>query len=291
MQRMILALRIAAVAVFLGRAWQHLRWDIPIRSLLWDEKLMRPLVEGALGLSWREWVTSADVDQWIAVAVKSGGWFYLAAALAAWFVRPGRRSLNAVVALGGLGLMFLAFFYTKEKFYHLGQFWEYSLQFGAPLLLLWFSAKPAPAPTRAQWLALRMAIALTFICHGLYAIGYYPRPGNFTEMVMVGFGVDEFTAVRILQAAGIADFVFSALLFVPWRPAQLAAVAYTLVWGALTTAARVWVYFWIAEPAVVLTQWLHESIYRLPHVLGPLAAWYALMRPADAIPAGADTEA
>jgi hypothetical protein len=289
--RIVFMLRIAAVAVFLGRAWQQIRWDIPIRSLLWDEKLMRPLVEGSLGISWRAWVTSPEMGQMTAAAVKLGGWFYLVAALAAWYARPGRRALNAIVALGALGLVLLAFFYTKEKFYHLGQFWEYSLQFGTPLLLLWYSATPSLALSRAQWLALRMAIALTFVCHGLYAIGYYPRPGNFTEMVMVGFGVDEFAAVQILKGAGVADFFFSALLFIPWRPAQWAGVAYAIVWGALTTAARIWVYLWIAEPTVVLTQWVHESVYRLPHVLGPLAAWYALKPPpAEPIPIDTDTE-
>lgn len=268
------ALRLATVMVFIGRAWQQLYWDIPIRTVLWDERLMSPLVTQWLGMSWRDWVTSASIDQAITTGVRLGGLFYVLAAVAAWYAQPGRKWTNAVVALGGVGLVVLAFLYTKEKFYHLGQFFEYSLQFGAPFLLL--SALHRPRLSAIQWLSLRLAIALTFTCHGLYAISYYPRPGNFTEMVMAGLWLDEQSAVTLLQWAGIGDFLAAAALLLPWRNIQLAALLYTMVWGFLTTMARVWSYLWIADLATVFWQWVPECLYRWPHFLGPAGAWWYL---------------
>lgn len=289
---LLLALRLAAVTVFVGRAWQQLYWDIPIRSLLWDERLMSPLVTQWLGLSWREWVTSAAIDQGMSWAVRVGGGFYLVAAAAAWYARPGRKLANALVLLGGLGLVFLAFLYTKEKFYHLGQFFEYSLQFGVPFLLLSVLHRPVPGPT--LWFVLRLAIALTFVCHGLYAIAYYPRPANFTEMIMAGLWLDERSAVGLLQAAGIGDFIAGGLLLLPWRRAQELGLAYTFVWGLLTTMARVWSYFWISDLATVWLQWVPESLYRWPHFLVPAGAWWYLYvgrrKAADGPPAATSSQ-
>ncbi|MCB0639341.1 MAG: hypothetical protein KDC54_22100 [Lewinella sp.] len=265
-------LRWATIFVFLGRAWQHLYWDAPFRALLWDESMMSGLVSG-LGWSWSDWVTSATVNANIDLAVRGFGVLYVVAAAAAYLLQPGRRWASVVLWLGTLGLVFLSFLYTKEKFYHLGQFFEYSLQFGSPLLLLWLNGlRRVSLPL--EW-AIRLAIALTFTCHGLYAFGFYPRPVNFTSMVMDGLWLSQENAIILLEIAGTLDFIVAFFLLLPWRPGARVALAYCVIWGGLTAFARIWSYLWVSPLDTVLLQWVHESVYRWPHFLVPLGALLA----------------
>lgn len=59
---------------------------------------------------------------------------------------------------------------------------RHSLQWTTPLLLVACSKGSVPE----YWIryGTRAAISATFIGHGLYAVGYYPMPGNFLEMTM-----------------------------------------------------------------------------------------------------------
>ena len=267
-------LRLASSAVFAGRAWQMLYWDIPIRSWLWDEELMRPLISGwPLHIAWSDWVSSAAVDNAIATAVQCMGCFLAVAAVVSWLPLAGRKIRQLLLAAGGLILIFLALLYTKEKFMHLGQFFEYSLQFGTVFLLLWTLQKGYISG--AIHYTARVAIALTFACHGLYAAGYYPVPGSFMSMVMTGLGIGQADALQLLYFAGIADFAAAGLLLLPWRAAWLPGLLYTVIWGLLTTLARLWSNYWISDWETMLVYWLHEFIYRLPHFLIPL--WLLLL--------------
>lgn len=262
-------IRIAVIAVFLGRAWQHLRWDAPFRDLLWDENWMGGLIYLLGYSSWESYVTDAQTDQFIQSWIQLTGWFYLLCALAAFFIVRWGKYGRWLVRLGGVSLIMLAALYTKEKFYAVGQFLEYTLQWSAPFFLATFARRTSP--TRRDILLLKVAIALTFICHGLYAIGYYPRPEVFQTMVIniLGFGNDR--AVQFLNLAGMLDFLFALMLFLPWRKLRLIALLYLSFWGAMTTVARVWAFVHWEFLGSGLSQWLHESVYRFPHFLIPLA--------------------
>ncbi len=271
-------LRLAGSAVFAGRAWQMLYWDIPIRSFLWDESLMRPLISGwPFYMPWRDWVASAAIDNAIALGVQLMGGILAVAAIVCWLPLAGRKYRQFLLAAAGTILIFLALLYTKEKFMHLGQFFEYSLQFGTIFILLWTLRKGyVSGPAH---LATRVAIALTFACHGLYAAGYYPVPGGFISMVMNGLGLNQTDALQFLYLAGIADFVVAALLLLPWKAAWISGLVYTVCWGFLTTLARLWSNYWISDWEMMLIYWLHEFIYRLPHFLIPL--WLLLLPRAE----------
>ena len=52
---------------------------------------------------------------------------------------------------------------------------------------------------------LKVAIALTFTCHGLYAVGYYPRPGKFIQMTMTILGTNKEASVIFLNI-GVCEF-------------------------------------------------------------------------------------
>ena len=203
-QKLFLFVQLATVAVFLGRAWQHIIWDAPYRTLLWDEDWMSGILPWLSSMTYEEFITSVDMDDRIQSWIKGTGWFYLLCAIVAIFIRRIPKILSHLLWLGGLSLVFLAFLYCKEKFFQWGQFWEYSLQFGAPFFLfyLW---KEQKANERFIFV-IKVAIAITFISHGLYALNYYPRPGNFTQMVIDIFGVSEQTAIYFLNLAGILDF-------------------------------------------------------------------------------------
>jgi hypothetical protein len=267
-QRLFLLLQIAVVAVFLGRAWQHLYWDAPYRVLLWDEDWMKPIIAGVFRIDWEAYVTDLSIDRGIQNFIRLTGGFYLICALTAVFISRWKRVGVAILWAGSVSLILLALLYCKEKFFHIGQFLEYTLQWASPLFLVFFY-KDQVVNQRFVLFA-KIAIALTFICHGLYAVGYYPRPGEFLQMTMAILNAEEAGALTFLNTVGVLDFVVGALLFVRGKGSKI-ALGYCVFWGLATTLARVWAPLAMgAGLENILLQSLHESLYRFPHFLMPL---------------------
>lgn len=252
--------------IFVGRAYQHLFWDAPFRALLWDESLLKGLVEFITSASWVNYVTSPETDRTIQGLIRLNGLFYLFCAFISLFLHKLRQGWGYVILVGAFSLVFLAFLYTKEKFFHVGQFFEYSIQFSAPVLLFVIIYREISFDRFI--LAAKVVIALTFICHGLYAIGYYPRPGSFVDMTINTLQVSEPLAHTLLLAAGVLDFIAAILIFIPILAQP--ALYYMVIWGFLTAAARLTAnvyldFFWSS-----FNQWWFEFIVRLPHALLPL---------------------
>ena len=275
-RHIFLLLQISTIAVFLGRAWQHLYWDAPYRTLLWDEDLMKGIVESLWGMSWEDYITSPEVDQWVQQCIRLTAWFYLLCAIISGFARRLPTLILKALPIGSFLLIFLAGLYTKEKFYALGQFFEYSLQFSAPILFYLFITQKQ---LTNKWIwAIRILTALTFTCHGLYAINFYPRPGLFVDMTISILGVGEETAIHFLNIAGILDFIISAaILFLPQRWLKPALI-YAVLWGFATSVARVWAHFHFAYAGESLLQWLHETVFRFPHFLLPMVIYVYLQK-------------
>jgi hypothetical protein len=269
-------IRICAFSVFIGRAWQHLFWDAPYRALAWNEAWLKGLVESLTHMTWQEYVTSPAVDNAINLTVRLTGGFYLIAAILCLFA-SGRRKLPGIIWLtGSVLLIILAFLYMKERFFQVGQFLEYALQVGSPVLLyIWVYGAGGTQKAdlkSAFWKKLilfsKILIALTFICHGLYAMGYYPRPGFFVDMTINIFGMSEASAHRFLWWAGLLDMIISVGIFVP--PVARVCLLYAVIWGLLTAFARIVSNFYADFPWQSLHQYTFETIYRLPHGLIPL---------------------
>ena len=261
-------LQIATVCVFAGRAYQHLFWDAPYRELLWDPMFMQTLVDWLTPFTWDEYVTHPKGDIWIQKFVLLQGYFYLVCMLVALFIRKLPEWCLWILALGAVDLIFLALIYMKDKFYHFGQFFEYSLQFGAPLFLVYFLSK-----NRFSVRMLRVVVtatSLTFACHGLYAIGFYPRPGTFMTMVYNILGLDSQGIDWFLDAAGILDFIFAAGIFFVKGRLREALLIYAVLWGGATALARICGNFYWDFPLESLHQWVFESVFRFPHFLIPL---------------------
>ena len=268
-------LRLATFLLFAGRAWQHLFWDAPFRALLWDQKTMEAIVLFFRGGTWQEYVTSPVTDRYIQTTITVFGIFYALMALVTLFIhsRHVKRFLWLYI-LSSVSLAFLSFLYTMEKFYHVGQFFEYAIQIILPLLF-WYSLRPR---TNLPGLlpAMKIAIAFTFSAHGLYATGFYPQPGEFVDMFISILRVSETVAIKMLFLVGILDFGVSVALFIP-RLAKY-ALLYAALWGGLTAVARTWANFYFDFPLNSLHQNLYETLYRLPHMLVPLAAFFILRK-------------
>jgi hypothetical protein len=279
-EKILRIVQLAVILVFLGRAWQHLFWDAPFRTVLWDEKWMSGIVKLTLGMEWTDFATSPSVEQSIQVLIRCTGGLYLACTMAAIFVRSLTRWLSSVLLLAGAASMFfLAVCYMKVAFFSVGQLLEYALQVTAPVFFFLLAVRGVPFSRIS--LSVKIAAAATFTCHGLYAIGYYPVPGPFLQMVIQILGLTEQGARTFLLTAGVLDFVVSIAIFLPSRVANL-ALAYMVLWGLATTAARLLANFHLDFWLDSLHFWLPEVIFRAPHFLIPAAVLLASRtRPRD----------
>ncbi|WP_103867161.1 hypothetical protein [Aquimarina sp. I32.4] len=264
---LIVILRLSAFLIFLGRAYQHIVWDAPYRAFFWDEAMLKGVVESTFGITWHHYVTSLSVGNGISLFIKMIGVFYLLCAIATLWIKPNMKRLGKFFLLGGsIALFILAFLYCKEKFFHVGQFFEYTIQFMCPVLL-YMLLFTTISLKKIRFIAL-IAIALTFSCHGLYAIGYYPRPGSFIDMTLNTLSINEPSAHLLLKIAGVLDFVIAIAIFIP-RISYIALV-YAFVWGGLTAIARLTGHFYVDFLGDTFSQWTWEVFIRLPHALIPL---------------------
>lgn len=262
-------LQLAAICVLLGRAYQHWFWDAPYRAIFWDESLMKPLVEGIFGMSWRDYAGDVGIDRAVQAGMKAIGSLLAIGAVVAAFPRWFPQKARAILAALSAWLVFLAFLYYKEQNYQFGQFIEYALQAGAPLFFYLYLKEEGSLRPRLEAL-MRWAAALTFVGHGLYAVGYYPRPGHFTVMVINSLGLGPDASNQLLWVAGILDFIAAAWLLAP-LPGRTWALIYCVIWGFLTSFGRLTGNFHAEFFSSFLHQWLFEFVYRAPHFLLPLA--------------------
>ncbi len=260
-------LKIAAASVFAGRAYQHIFWDAPYRELLWDDQLMPPVIEALTPWTWHEYVTNLAVDEVFHQWMIGIGIFYALLAVACLFYEKMPKWVSWPIWLGVAGQVVLALLYMKEYFLHVGQFLEYALQFCAPAFLIVYFKRQEFSPQLVR--AMKWATALTFICHGLYAVGYYPRPGLFTSMTMQILGLSEPVAMNFLTLAGWLDFVVAAGIFLPFKWSKW-FLGYAAIWGLLTSFARLLGNFYWDFPMQSLHEWAYQVTYRLPHGLIPL---------------------
>ncbi|MDQ3192934.1 MAG: hypothetical protein M3Q58_15205 [Bacteroidota bacterium] len=266
---LILILKISCFFVFIGRAWEHIRWDPPYREILWDQMLLEGIVKGLTGMTWATYASSDRVDNVIQNGILAIGCFYVLCAISSLIISKKNtvvyKICKVILIIGALGLVLLAFLHYLGRFLEVGQFFEYAAQFGSPIFLL---LAISGALKNSFKLLLKGAIALTFICHGLYALGYYSTPGEWVDMIILSLNVSEQSAFSILYVAGILDIVFSVLLFIPGftKPAAI----YLVFWGVLTTISRIYANLYLDSILLILERYLHEVLYRLPHFLLPL---------------------
>jgi hypothetical protein len=270
-KNLLLLLRGLSFLLFAGWAWQALRWGLPLRSFFWDQSLMEGPVALLFGMDWRSWAGSARVDGTIRGLEVALGMLFLLAAAVSLLARKKGWGLRLLQA-GSLGLLLIFLLLWKERYFQIGQLLEHSIQFSLALFLAWvLSANPSPTQLIFP---LKLVIALTFLGHGLYALGVHPVPGNFVQMTLNILPFNEAQAFLYLKVAGILDMVMILGLF--WKGKEKWFLWYGILWGFLTAFARVASGFSMDFPLDSLGAWLHETLYRLGHGGIPLLLWLML---------------
>ena len=266
-------LKLASFFIFFGRGYEHIVWDAPFRSLLWDQDLLSPLIENIFNTNWQDYATSLKTDYIINCFTKANGIFYLICAiLSITLTETSSKFHKGILYTGGVFLVILSLIITKSKFYHIVMFFEHSIQFATPFAMLYFLRTKN---LKKLFLILKILIALTFVSHGMYAVAiFYPFPGDFVSMTLNILPITENISKQMLSVAGILDFLVALLIFIP-KTAKLALI-YAVLWGFLTAFARIVSGLHYDVSFAIVMQYLHTTIYRLPHGLIPFIAYGVL---------------
>jgi hypothetical protein len=262
-------LKIAAVSLFLGWAYLHLFWDVPYRTLFWSEGYLEWLVNLA-GYTWQQYATSSRVNQFIDLFSRSVGVVLLYCAFVSLKISRLSKSHAKFLYIGSFVMLVVAFLHFKESGFKVGMFIEFAAQIMIPVILFLYAyIKPPRLPE-----IMLISIALTFIGHALFAVGYYPVPGAFIDMVIGVLGTTETQAKILLLVAGGLDILLSIAIFI--GPLQKYALLYAVFWGVMTTSARPLSHLEVSGVNETV-YWLAQALYRVPHAALPLAA-YLLIR-------------
>lgn len=176
------------------------------------------------------------------------------------------RVFKIALTASFVGMCFIAIIYYVDHFFRIGELLEFGIQCALPIIYLtYLSSARSSVPIRL----IKIAISFTFIGHGLYAMGYYPVPGYFIDMIINVFHVEESIARLILIIVGIADILAVVFIWLNLKPLTQISLWYMIVWGTLTALAR-----GVANISFNLfvdgfNQWLFEVIIRLPHGILP----------------------
>jgi hypothetical protein len=267
-----LVLRYCVFFIFVGRAYQFFFFGAPFRSVLWDESLFSPVVEGIFNVSWYEYSTNLKVNSWIETFTHFCGLLFLCSGLTVLFWKKLRnvRLKRFVLKLGIVLLFVLTLLIFKSKNFRMLEVFEMFIQLSLPIALL----KLKNDNKEKVSLFLKVAIALTFTAHGLYAMGIPFRPGHFIDMTIGITGMTEPEAVLFLTIAGVLDILASLLLFSKYTFKY--ALSYIFIWGLLTALARVVYGFNSSFILNSLHESLYTTIYRLPHGLIALVIFLLL---------------
>jgi len=182
--------------------------------------------------------------------------------------KPVKWSIYGLFILSMLFLL-IAFLKFVDSGYQIAQFVELTLQVTLPALLAFALLERNKDRLYAFF---RLAIALTFLGHGWYALGLiYGQPPHFIEMVVnsLGFlGMTPELAPYFLLLAGILDMIVVIGMFIPsWTKIS---AGYASIWGFLTSAARIAAYVRLgSEFWSLLARYLPEFLIRFPHFTIP----------------------
>ncbi len=148
---------------------------------------------------------------------------------------------------------------------------EYSIIISTPFLLI--NIFKHKSLSKLSIPLIKLIIILTFCTHGLFAFGYpYKTPAVFIDMIIHCTGVKQTTAKHLLQIAGILDFTFCFCIIFAKRGSRLLkySLIYLAIWGLITALGRVLGNYYPDLGWYNVSQFIPETIIRLPHSLIPL---------------------
>jgi hypothetical protein len=111
-------------------------------------------------------------------------------------------------------------------------------------------------------------ISLTFIGHGIFAMGWHYIPGNFTTMTVTILNINPQNANSFLFIVGLIDLVCAIIVF--FHPLKKIALYYLIFWGFTTAVARTLYGIEVAGNTQTMLFFVANALYRLPHGFLPL---------------------
>ncbi len=265
---LIWLLRVGTFLCFGGWAWVHFYWEGPYGTLVWHDSTFE--MAQNWGLSWEDFVGTGANDGVVQVWLGRLFWLYLACAVASLVSAESKKLvwlkwIQSALLVLGMGLLSLLAFakYVKADF-ELPALVEQGGQVFMPLILVL-----ALVLGVRHWATIglaMLALVLTFVGHGSYAMGFWPTPPQFVGMTTLITEWEYEGVIKFLWYVGLVDLIICIGLLTPMKRL---CVGYAFIWGMLTSIARPYsgmswdLNYWGAD------QYLHEAIYRAPHFVIP----------------------
>ncbi len=257
--------------MLLGRGWQYFFFETSYREIFWSYSAFGWFVEGVLGIEWNTYLSTPKYDANIVLFEKGLGLLFIITALlvAFLFKLRGVKVLLIVITVLQIPQVYFQF---NGVGYNWALMLEFSAQFFMPIILFLYLIN-------WQNVAVKLGIgviAITFVCHGLYAYGIYNVPQKFLTMSMKTIGLDKANSLVFLSAMGVLDFIAAVFLFFKKSVFQRLGLWYMFVWGFITAMARPWAHFYSFDAARSLFQHFPDFLIRAPHFLLPVFLLVAL---------------
>ncbi|MDF1740966.1 MAG: hypothetical protein P1U86_17520 [Verrucomicrobiales bacterium] len=245
-------LKVCVSLTVFARGWLTWKWDSPIRGLIWNEGWWSDRID------WQSFALTSDAA--ITRGLEILGVCLMLSAVVPWFTTVARLKWTVWLLVPMAGALLLdAFARFIDSGNQLGMAIEHTLQWGCPLLLLMALRKGAIS---RAWIAVAAgATVLTFLGHGLYAVGFHAVPLKYQTMTTSLTGLSGSGVFTFLTTFGVLDFVAAAALLI--APLRRYALYYLIAWGALTALARI-------ASAPSFDPWLMETAVRSSHWIVPL---------------------
>jgi hypothetical protein len=249
-------LKITTALLFLGWGLIHVFWDAPYREFLWSEALFRPILE-IFGGNWQSYLLNIENDNRIQLGIKLVGMLFIF--LSIFSLSNFREKSGRLLFAGSFILAILFLMQYREGGMKFVILLEQTAQFCAPIFLYLFCFRNS----KSLLILVKFALAITFLSHGLFAIGVFSVPGPFIDMIINIFGVSETTARSLLFYMGVGDVLFALMIFVP--ELERPVLIYGSVWGLATALARPVSFVGSGGGEESVFFWIAQTLLRAPH--------------------------
>jgi len=172
--------------------------------------------------------------------------------------------------LPSLILFFHSYGLYIQSGYVIEQMIEHGIQILIPLVFIFIKIKSPKLN-----LFLIIITVLTFLGHGMFAVGVNYIPKGFQAMVFHSFQFELDGINLFLLIFGVLDFI--SILLIWFSSTRKIALFYMIIWGFITALARLYAYIGIVSIEVLFQQNLFEFLLRIPHSLVPLVIFLQLV--------------
>lgn len=267
-------LRIGTVLMLVARAYEYIRWGGPFRDIFYHPQGFGGWYANLIDRSLWDIYNDHFYERLLAyISDGVGVVFILTALFIVFYEKLAKHVWILWIASFFLLLHYYGLLYHKNLVQY-GVFFEHAAQFAIPWCFVLM--KKGKANTAGWWGVI--ATSITFFSHGLYAMGYYPQPGHFADMMIVGFGMTEDTARLVLTWIGYVDIVFAIIVLATplmyerkaFKMVLLVNIWYAVIWGLLTAVARVYTSYTPGMFLHWMDQHLFQTVVRVPHFILPL---------------------